>query len=250
MSPQKSDLLAIALSFLAGIVQLLLFVVGTLGKVANFQKLFVNSDALPFLVMISMIVALCIIGTISFFKRNATFIKYESTFKPFLWIKSRFFIEGDSTASFSKRSTKIKLLIGLLFLVVSSFIFLITLLVVLNQSSCLFINLANVGFYQAASFMFLWVLATVILYVWISEEIEKNYQFKPDDFFPNLIKSLYNQGQIQVVIKSDVQLQNGNHVLEIKINDIDKYFLVQFDGKKIIKELSKIEYEVFFKNRE
>lgn len=250
MSPQKSDLLAVALSFLAGIIQLLLFMIGTLGKVSNFQKLFINPEVLPFLVMISMVVALCIVGTISFFKRNTDFIRHRTRFKPFLWMKRKFFIEGDNAISFAKKSVKVKLLIGLVFLVLFSFIFLISLLVVLNQTEYLFINFYNVGFYQSTSFMFLWILATVILYVWISEEIEKNYQFKADDFFPNLIKSLYNQGHIQIVIKSDIQLQTGNHVAEIKIQDTDKYFLVQFDGKKIIKELSKIEYEIFFKNRE
>lgn len=81
---------------------------------------------------------------------------------------------------------------------------------------------------------------------WISNEIEKSRQYKRDDFVPNFIRTLQNQGYINIVISDDIQLQNGNHLVKVIIQDKPHYFITQYDGKGIIRTLNEEEINNYF----
>lgn len=243
VTSQKSDLIAIVLSFFAGIIQLFLFIIGTLGQVTGLQKLFINQELVPFSTLLSLIIALCIVGIISFFKKNQEIISSKHTFKPYIFLRKLFFNEtANENYTFSRRTEKRNLFIAGIILVVFSFIFIISTLNHLTSNTYLFIDSNNSEVYQTFSFMILWILTPVILFVWIRNEIEQNYQFKPESFIPNLIRSLQNQGFLRIIIRDDIQTQDGVHLISAKIQNEDKYFITQFDGKRIIRELSEDEY--------
>lgn len=243
-SSQKSDLYAVLLSFLAGIVQLFLFFIGILGQVTGLQKIFINYDLYPFAILLSLIISLCFVGIISFFKKNPEYLRQEHSFKLFIWLRNLLFNQTRANSfPLSKRNEKRNLLFFSLLLILSTFIFIISTVSHLTNSNYLFINSNNKSLFQLISFMILWIVTPIILYVWISNEIEKNYQYKPENFIPNLIRSLQSQGFIQIIINKDIPYQNTNHLVSAKIQNNDKYFMVQYDGKKIISELTEEEFK-------
>lgn len=243
---RRGDFLAVTLSLLAGIVQLLLFLIGTLGQVVGFQKLFARFDLIPFEIIISMIIALCIIGVISYSRKNqyALMIQPNRLFKLTIWLNSKLFVPNQSPYPQFQR-TYIKLLIYSTYCMVGlTFIFVLSTLSYLNHNTYLFINDSNVDLWQTLSFVGLWTITPVILFMWLSDEIEKNYQFKPEDFLPNLIKSLQAQGYIQIKITSDTYPPGYmSHLIAANIQGTNMYFLVDYDGKKISRELSEDDYK-------
>lgn len=240
---QKSDLIAVALSFLAGIVQLFLFFIGILGQVTGMQKIFIDYDFFPFAILLSMIISLCIVGVISFIKKTPEYINTEITFKPFIFLKNLLFEKSTQIYYMSKKTEKRNLVMALFFLILFAFVFVLSTLSHLTKQNFFFINSENRSVFQLISFMSLWIITPVILFVWISNEIEKNNQFKPDNFIPNLIRSLQSQGFIQIIINNDVIYKNVFHLVSAKIQEENKYFMVQYDGKKIVQELTLDEFK-------
>jgi hypothetical protein len=131
-------------------------------------------------------------------------------------------------------------------LIFSCYLFVTSTLSYLNKESYFLVNLSSSDFIQLISFMCLWVLATFILFVWISNEIDRARQYKPDEFIPNLIRSLQIQGYVNITINDDIQLPDGNHLVKIKIQDKEHYFITQFDGKRIIRTLKADDFNNFF----
>lgn len=248
IGPQKSDLVAVLLSFLAGIVQLLLFIIGTLGQIVGLQKLFFNPEIVPFSIILSLTTALCLVGIISFIRKNPDYILQETSFKLLIWLRKKFFDGTIHLLPLSKAKVKRTLIVTGLLLLFFSFIFVISTLIHINPGVhfLVFIDQETASLYQILSFMALWVTTPAILYVWISNEIEKGLQYKPDDFIPNLIRSFQNQGFIQIVINNDVQLQDGFHLVSARIQKEEKFFIVQFDGRRVVRELSKNDFDNFF----
>lgn len=242
-TPRKSDLYAVLLSFLAGIVQLSLFVIGTLGQATNFQRLFVRPDTVPFMVILSLVIALCCVGVISFFRKNPTILPIEAslpTFKPLVWIRKLLF-DNRVTAGFQigKKQEKRNLVIMLVGMLLFAVFFILSTETYLTNKSYGFINSQNEEIYQTLGFIGLWVSSTIVLFAWISDEIEKQYQFRPDDFLSNLVRALQSYGYVQIVISADLQTQWQFHYVSVKIQNEEKYFVVQFDGRRIIEEIDK-----------
>lgn len=248
---QKSDLFAVLLSFLAGIIQLLLFVVGVLSQVTNVPQLFFNPEVVPFVVILSLLVSLCVVGIISFARKNQSLGRPEPRLK--LWKKIRKYVFEDSLPSFfsAQQKEKRNMLIAGTMLIIAAGTFLVSTLNHLSGRQYLFVHSDNAGLLQLFSFGLMWILIPVILFVWISNELEKARQYKPENFISNLIRSLHSHGYIQIKIESDVQLNDGRHVVRIGLQGEKTHFLTQFDGKRIERELTEEEYNrVFNKKRD
>ncbi|OGC52145.1 hypothetical protein A2982_01505 [candidate division WWE3 bacterium RIFCSPLOWO2_01_FULL_39_13] len=243
---QKSDLLAVILSFSAGVIQLLLFVLGTASQITNWNNFFAKADLVPLSVLLSMIIALTLVGIFSYHQKNKDFVPNQSTFKPILWIKSILFEKTSQSYPLSKKVEKTILNISLLALFFFCYLFVASTISYLNKESYFLVGSSSADFVQIISFMVLWIVSTFILFVWISNEIEKSRQYKPNEFVPNFIRTLQNQGYINITISDDIQLQDGNHLVKVEIQGQPHFFITQFDGTRIVRTISEDDFKNFF----
>lgn len=243
---QKSDLLAVVLSFSAGVIQLLLFVLGTASQITNWNSFFAKADFVPLSVLLSLIIALTLVGIFSYHQKNKDFVSSQINFKPLLWIRSILFEKTSQSYPLSKKTEKTILNISLLVLIFSCYIFIASTISYLNKASYFLVSYSSADFIQIISFMILWIISTFILFVWISNEIEKSRQYKPNEFISNLIRTLQNQGYVSITISDDIQLQDGNHLVRVKIQDKDYFFITQFDGGRIIRNIAEEDFKNFF----
>lgn len=243
---QKSDLLAVVLSFSAGVIQLLLFVLGTASQITNWNNFFAKAEFVPLSVLLSLIIALTFVGVFSYHQKNKDFIATQTTFRPLLWIKSLLFVNSSQSNYLSKNNEKWLLNVGIVSLVFSCYLFVASTMSYLNNTSYFFIEPSIADFVQIISFMCLWIVSTFVIFVWISNEIGKSRQYKPNEFIPNLIRTLQKQGYINITITDDIQLQDGNHLVKVKIQKSDHYFITQYDGARIVRSINKSDFDNFF----
>ncbi len=243
---QKSDLFAVILSFSAGIIQLLLFVLGTISQITNWISFFAKADFVPLAVLLSLVISLTFVGTFSYYQKNPEFLPESIKLKPLLWLKSLLFEKTNQPTALSRRSQKTILNISLVILILSSYLFVSSTFSYINKQSYFLTPFDLADLIQIISFMVLWIISTFILFVWISNEIEKSKLYKPDEFIPNLIRTFQIQGYVNIAITDDVQLQDGSHLIKARIQEKDYYFITQYDGRRIIRTLTKDEFDNFF----
>jgi len=247
--PSKSDLLAVLLSSTAGIIQLLILLTGSFDQHTIFGDLLIEKNLTPLLILLSVISSLCLMGAFSFFRKNPGFASKQTSFKPLIWIKEKLFIshQEESLPDF-RRNEKRTLILSVVLLLISLMIFSIATIEYKLNLHIIF-NQETLPLWQLVSFLLLWVVIPVILFIWINNEIEKQRQFKPEDFIPNLINALRSQGYIQIKISSDIQMNNF-HLVKGVINDNNpKYFVVQFDGNKIIEEITEEKFSLLINGK-
>lgn len=244
----NNDLIAVALSFSGQFIQLFLVVMGGLSQFTFAGKYFVFPELIPLISVVSLIVSLVLVGTVSFFKKSKTMFIEENNWKIIKWLKSKFMIDPTKRKNvFSNEAGRKEMLFGSLLLIVLAILFILTTFEHVTRENIRFLDTINSGVVQIVSYMGLWVLTTLILYNWISLELEKKNQFKQGDFLINLVNTMQSHGFIQIKVYKNIPVPNTtDRIVALNIQSKDIYLYVSFDGKTI-NELTDQQYKSFFK---
>ncbi len=136
--------------------------------------------------------------------------------------------------------------------------FLITLFIITAISSVLFIystyrvkslsvdelNFDN-GLIQILSYSLALICGSVLIFVWIRDQLDKKDQFTEDNFISNLRSTLFDYEIVdtpKLKIAQNFSISNGNHLVKIEVGKKEKYLITNFDGKRVFGEITEEEY--------
>lgn len=245
MQPQKEELWPSIVSVVIPLIQLLLVFSVNLSEALSFRKLFLFSEILMLVNVLTVFLTLSFIAWFWYW-RNNVWLLFQPTQKNF---KTQF--EEGTEKKFIPAEQKIFSLIKKMSIIssISFLIFIIT--VVVSISGIFFISKFWLGTIQYFTYCIFLSLTGLVIYIWISEFVRKKQTFQREDFIRNLLNTLRAHGIIPSpnvkIFKNQTSQGWTAKIVELEI-DKKRYIVVSsFDGLEIFEIYSKKEYEELIK---
>ena len=217
--PQKESLIPSIVSILPALIQLVAVMVVSLSDIFRFSEFFFNPSLLPAINLFVVIFIISIIGAINWREGKILYLTRQ---------QDEIINPQKSIYSLIK-----KLLVTQIF----SLLILIFSIIAKIAGDFLKLSMSILQFLQFASYAIFLSASGVIIYIWLSDYIKRRQAYQREDFIPNLLKSLRDQGFIgepQVKILKNQFLQNyaGRYVVA-SIKGKKYHLTVSIDGLEI-----------------
>lgn len=239
----KSDILSAILSNLTVVIQIVALGIVGLSNVLQVGSLFQLKDLVNVANFTILFLSFSLIGIYSFFKANRDLTFTQPDKKGVLRQINEKLFGTKLPNPMSRSSEKIFLIVLFLITTISSLIFIYTtykVKITTGESTDI-----NNGLAQIISYSFALVCGSVLIFVWIRDQLDKKNQFTEDNFIPNLRSTLIEYEIVEtprLKIAQNFSISNGNHLIKIEVGNKEKYLITNFDGKRVFGEITEEEY--------
>lgn len=239
----RSDIVSAILSNLTVVIQIVALGIVGLSNVLQVGSLFQLKEMVNLANFTILFLSFSLIGIYSFFKANRDIGFSQPEKKGVLrQINEKLF--GTKIPNPMSRGGEKTFLIFLFILTtISSVTFILTTYKVMT-SSLEQLDINN-GLFQILSYSLALVCGSVLIFVWIRDQLDKKSQFTEDSFIPNLRSTLIDYEIVEtpkLKIAQNFSISNGNHLIKIEVDKKEKYLITNFDGKRVFGEISEEEY--------
>jgi len=239
----KSDIISAILSNLTVVIQIVALGIVGLSNVLQVSNLFQLKELVNVANFTILFLSFSLIGIYSFFKANKDFPFSQPEKKGVLrQINEKLF--GTKVVNpMSRDGEKIFLLVLFVITALSSLVFFYS----TYRIKSLFtepIDITN-GFIQIISYSLSLVCGSVLIFIWIRDQLDKKNQFTEDSFIPNLRSTLIEYEIVEtprLKIAQNFSISNGNHLIKIEVGKKEKYLITNYDGKRVFGEITEEEY--------
>lgn len=243
---ERADFLSAILSNLTVIIQIVALGIIGLSNVLSLKSIFQLSELVNVANFIILFLSFSLISLYSFFKANKDLYFAQPAKKGVIHqINEKLFGTNISNPLGRSGEKKFLLLLFITTCLSTSLFFYSTFQVVtlsLQNSQTI------AGFIQILTYSISLICGSVIIFIWIRDQIDKMSLFTEEKFIPNLRNTLIDYEIVEtpkIQILQNLSITNGNHLIKVKVDTNEKYLITNFDGKRIFGEISKNEYEAF-----
>ncbi len=239
----RSDIISAVLSNLTVVIQIVALGIVGLSNVLQVGTLFQLRDMVNVANFTILFLSFSLIGIYSFFKTNRDIVFTQPDKKGVLrQINEKLF--GTKLPNPMSRSGEKTFLIALfLITTIASSLFIYTTYRV-KSLSAEELNFDN-GLIQILSYSLALICGSVLIFVWIRDQLDKKNQFTEDNFIPNLRSTLFDYEIVdtpKLKIVQNFSISNGNHLIKIEVGNSEKYLITNFDGKRVFGQITEDEY--------
>lgn len=239
----KSDIISAILSNLTVVIQIVALGIVGLSNVLQVSNLFQLKELVNIANFTILFLSFSLIGTYSFFRANKDFPFAQPDKKGVLRQINEKLFGTKIPNPMSRRGEKNFLLILFVITSIASLTFLYSTYRI-KSSSIEPVEVTN-GFIQIISYSISLVCGSVLIFIWIRDQLDKKNQFTEDNFIPNLRGTLIEYEIVEtpkLKIAQNFSISNGNHLIKIEVDKKEKYLITNFDGKRVFGEITEEEY--------
>lgn len=237
------DIVTAILSNLTVVIQVVALGIVGLSNVLRISNLFLFKDLVDVANFTILFLSFSLIGIYSFFKTNPEFPFTQPDKKGVLRQINEKLFGTKIPNPLSKQGEKKLILTLFIITFLSSIIFFYSTFRIKffpEETWILFY-----GFTQIMSYSLSLICGSVVIFIWIRDQLDKKNQFTEDSFISNLRNTLIEYEIVEtpeIKVQQNFSISNGNHLIKIKLGQDQIFLITNFDGKRIFGEITETEY--------
>lgn len=219
-------------SIIIPLVQLFAVIIVDINDTLQLRGLFIKAEMLPIANLLTLMLIAACIGAYWYWKENYNWVNFG---------------HQQNQPRFYQKEVAYSLKITTFFAFVACAFIIVSLVFGRSSSPNLVVYTDYIAIIQIISYIAFITSVGIVAYVGLSEYSKKQEDFKPEQYLNNLLSSMQVYGTIPrpvIHIKERGTLSNNRFdiLVNLTIDNNEKYLVTSYDGKEILKELSAAEY--------